>query len=693
MTIGQKAMSGAFVLLCALALALPAYGQVEVEDLGFQNKAIEPGDAIPMDDTFDPAVLGSGVTVMRFTISDVDPQADDPSDVSIDTMTVHNLGTADENDIVEVLCMDEDGNAVAPVATPGAGPNPNIPFVATCDLGGFTIPDNGSETFEIAVRTAATDQLLDDDQNNSLQLRVTTRYSERMGSPPTNTDFAIEVTDSKPEFIYNGGINEVLEETYGVESLMPGEQGLVSRFTVCDEDSNEHNLVIDELTIKEGDAGTALFTDIASLEIFRVENTSRTQVGTLTPSVSSNRGSEGDFLLLPTSVFVQDDHCTTFEVEAQVSPYAFKGKLIQLDYQISAEEPVHLPINETVDPEVKTSKPTAIGKGLVGIGDAVILPQRDDGAVEAEVPLYVSGFQLPGFGALQVGTSGSLSYDPSVLRLKDIVPADPDLYDITIGEIDNRAGKATFIVRIDPSQTDNAVQNGTVAYFVVEGVGNAGDRTRMTLSFDDVKDANNTVLTSGVGTDSGLIEIVPPGDVDRDGSVAVNDSLLLGQQLLVDCEGLSDTQKRIADVADPQAPTDEVPTCGGSNPDLTSADVAAIASLALESGDDTSSSAVASGTESPVEALSVNAIQTTLTGGTLGITARGQGITGLELQMFNLAGSTVLNQTSTGTSLSARLQDSMGRPLANGVYLYVVTVQGADGQSTRSDVRKLVVLR
>jgi len=89
----------------------------------------------------------------------------------------------------------------------------------------------------------------------------------------------------------------------------------------------------------------------------------------------------------------------------------------------------------------------------------------------------------------------------------------------------------------------------------------------------------------------------------------------------------------------------------------------------------------------------VHRIQTSLFNHTLQVTVQGQGIVNTELSVYDLAGDRLLAQASSGSTLRARLQADTGQPLANGVYLYTVTVRGADGQMVRSDVRKLVVLR
>lgn len=62
--------------------------------------------------------------------------------------------------------------------------------------------------------------------------------------------------------------------------------------------------------------------------------------------------------------------------------------------------------------------------------------------------------------------------------------------------------------------------------------------------------------------------------------------------------------------------------------------------------------------------------------------------------MLSLAGRTVLDEEGYSSALTIYgLADRNGNPLANGVYLYVVTVRGWDGRVLRSEVRKLVILR
>jgi hypothetical protein len=67
----------------------------------------------------------------------------------------------------------------------------------------------------------------------------------------------------------------------------------------------------------------------------------------------------------------------------------------------------------------------------------------------------------------------------------------------------------------------------------------------------------------------------------------------------------------------------------------------------------------------------------------------GVGIAQTTVRVFSLTGKLVFSQTAQGNVVPF----SAASELANGVYLYVVTVQGADGQTVTSSIAKLVVLR
>jgi hypothetical protein len=95
-----------------------------------------------------------------------------------------------------------------------------------------------------------------------------------------------------------------------------------------------------------------------------------------------------------------------------------------------------------------------------------------------------------------------------------------------------------------------------------------------------------------------------------------------------------------------------------------------------------------------IKGLTVRAIEAqTLSDGGLRLTARGENISGLEAEIFDLSGRVVFHQVTNGTTLTFSGLSAGGRPLANGVYLYIATVKGADGQTFTTEVKKLVLLR
>ncbi len=74
--------------------------------------------------------------------------------------------------------------------------------------------------------------------------------------------------------------------------------------------------------------------------------------------------------------------------------------------------------------------------------------------------------------------------------------------------------------------------------------------------------------------------------------------------------------------------------------------------------------------------------------------AYGSGIVEMNVQVFNLAGKALfISGWRKGAELDWLALTDDGRPLANGVYLYVVLVRGADGSLMRSRLQKLVILR
>ncbi|MFQ6033788.1 MAG: hypothetical protein ACE5KR_02875, partial [Candidatus Bipolaricaulia bacterium] len=73
--------------------------------------------------------------------------------------------------------------------------------------------------------------------------------------------------------------------------------------------------------------------------------------------------------------------------------------------------------------------------------------------------------------------------------------------------------------------------------------------------------------------------------------------------------------------------------------------------------------------------------------------AEGTGILKVEAWVYSLEGRLLFNESADGSSLEFPAVDQAGRPLANGVYLYQVTVHGVNDGLWQSGVRKLIILR
>lgn len=73
--------------------------------------------------------------------------------------------------------------------------------------------------------------------------------------------------------------------------------------------------------------------------------------------------------------------------------------------------------------------------------------------------------------------------------------------------------------------------------------------------------------------------------------------------------------------------------------------------------------------------------------------AQGYNIEGVQVQVYNLSGKQVFSAEAAGNSLSWNGLSSDGRRLANGVYLYVMTVKGTYGDVVQTKVQKLAIVR
>jgi hypothetical protein len=71
----------------------------------------------------------------------------------------------------------------------------------------------------------------------------------------------------------------------------------------------------------------------------------------------------------------------------------------------------------------------------------------------------------------------------------------------------------------------------------------------------------------------------------------------------------------------------------------------------------------------------------------------GIGLTGLQVELYDLQGRKVAEAATEGGALLLRLPTHNSASLANGIYLYVITYRGPGGLAVRDQVERLVILR
>lgn len=830
-----------FVLLFAVTLFhVTGFANVKTEANNGLKTIVKPGDATPVV-VGPPTVLNDGVVIFTFRLEDVDPLADDNSAVTITCFHIKNLGTALPADIVEILVLDGTGNSVTAASTAAAAPA-GAPASATCPAGApaggaisfeaflepagpgnFVIGDTdiensviGSETFQVAVRTAATGVLTDGSQNHTLALSVSIQFSEDVGSPAVTTTFTDSVTDPTPDVVFNGGINRLEEFNIATNSIGVGGIGPVVRFQVCDDDSKD-DLVITDLVLLSGPRSTALSSDILNFNLMHVTGGGLVSLGTTIPTTDFNPGGTGHTFTLGVAFTVSTNTCETFELHAEIAPSAQRGRSLQVIVRFLVEEPVTNDIDASVEPTLRSDNVLFIGNGILQIPDTSV--------AGSSFPIQIKSFP-EALGGLEVQTS-PIKFDPAVIQVDSISSVFP--YQINSSDIDNRLGRLRFSLTLDPAQSLSAKMDGQIATvnFTIKGA--PGQDTPVVFQVDRVTDINGLILTGGVVVISGKISILSPGDVDQDNNTTVKDALTIAQAILsctslgVIDPALTDEQKKAGDVAPPKAAAGAVPTCA----ELNSADVREIARLALTVGiDNPITASVPSqakmswwdrliqdlfGTPANLAEVSLDLsenewrinvdarqavagvqgsirfnpnhtqvqsvyglhghelvaveidhdngvirfvtlnqqpgntseavlgialannntaaypqlqlthlvdadanniqfkmIQSQLTPVPLSVDSvqlatqsdlnwqlqvAGRGIGSVEITGFDLSGQRRFSAQSDDSSLQWQMLDGQGRPLANGVYLYVVTVHGTSGETWRSEVKKLALLR
>jgi len=95
---------------------------------------------------------------------------------------------------------------------------------------------------------------------------------------------------------------------------------------------------------------------------------------------------------------------------------------------------------------------------------------------------------------------------------------------------------------------------------------------------------------------------------------------------------------------------------------------------------------------SEMSGLSLNKISLDAGFNSTTFSVTGQGIEQIGVEIFTLSGDRVFSGQNAGNSLSWSNLNANGAPVANGTYLYSVTVEG-EGSSITSEIQKLVIVR
>jgi hypothetical protein len=298
----------------------------------------------------------------------------------------------------------------------------------------------------------------------------------------------------------------------------------------------------------------------------------------------------------------------------------------------------------------------------------------------AQLPISVSNVPEPGLASLQIGPVGALTFDPTVIQVTSIEAVAP--YELLSSEIDNADGRVRFAIT-NKTGRNYLIGSGQVVILTIEPAegAEAGDTTAVNITTVDVMEAvgptpdERTPMTPMIF--SGQVTIQPEGgliagDVNGDGAIDITDARWVAEAA-IGLRVLSPEEQARADVAPPFGVVD-----------VTDARFIAEATVGLRT----------LGVKLDFEIISVSCVLVYSQGRSLSFRVEGRGVEALAVEVYDLQGRQVFQSGwAQGGVLRWDLLNVDGRPVANGVYLYVVTVRDPSGRVMRSEVRKLIVLR
>lgn len=339
---------------------------------------------------------------------------------------------------------------------------------------------------------------------------------------------------------------------------------------------------------------------------------------------------------------------------------------------------------ETVNPGGGAGSPRLI------VGDVSMVRQ-------GKLTLRVEDVPWPGLGDVEA----RFTFDSRVIQVREDPTSSDEQrrykvralgsYMLEELEVDNELGELSFALSLKPGR--RAITAGDILEIEIV----PGNDVRLCMSTDVEIAADSVVMADAHGApldpnvETGLVRLeLKPGDVNLDGVLNRRDARaaarLVGKTLddfTADEREMRRLQLTAADVAPPFG-------------EITATDVRWIREAVFKYR--TLSGSACDNTTWQATALSsqpfvLSAISSRVRGATVEFAVQGAGIAETTVELFTLTGARLLTTTAPGTHVTLSLLNKQGAALANGVYLYVLTVRGWDGSVRRGEVRKLVVMR
>jgi hypothetical protein len=348
---------------------------------------------------------------------------------------------------------------------------------------------------------------------------------------------------------------------------------------------------------------------------------------------------------------------------------------------------------------------------LLIVGDALL-------ASAVKVRVRVENVAVPGLRVL----NGTFSYDPAVVRVKRDARGNPRVRALgpyAIEEFDcGEDGECEFTLSLKEGRKP-LIGAGEIFEIEVEAVETAevGAESPLVIEIEQALDFDGNPLPD-FDTHEGTARIqITSGDLTGDGKINRRDIRLLSR-FLAGRTAFTLLQLRAADIAPPFCMIEvdpegavfidgeeisnpkrivigDLPWIPGNDPDGDGNDNPCID---LEDLRDLKRASVGLLTLSHQLTALGAGLELSVSGTVLSrarpleFRAQGSTVAEIEVTIFTLAGSRIIERRNAGNSLVLWAVNDAGQPLANGVYLYTVTVRDRDGQTLRTQVGKFVVL-